>query len=63
MDVLLNVAQRIGAVLQRIPGATDVRVEQVTGLLVLTVQMKRQELGRFQPVQEAPGTASGTGVR
>ena len=47
MDVLLNVAQRIGAVLQRIPGATDVRVEQVTGLPVLTVQMKRQELGRY----------------
>jgi cobalt-zinc-cadmium resistance protein CzcA len=63
MDVLLRVAQQIGAVLQRVPGATDVRVEQVTGLPVLTVQMKRQELGRYglnvADVQEVVEVAMG----
>ncbi|KFI22896.1 efflux RND transporter permease subunit [Nitrosococcus oceani] len=46
-DVLLDTAQHIAAVLRTVPGATDVRVEQVTGLPVLTVEIKRPELARY----------------
>ncbi|QBQ56560.1 efflux RND transporter permease subunit [Nitrosococcus wardiae] len=47
MDVLLNTARQIAAVLRTVPGATDVRVEQVTGLPVLTVDINRSELARY----------------
>ncbi len=47
MDVLLETAERIAAVLQEVEGAADVRVEQVTGLPVLTVEMKREPLARY----------------
>jgi len=47
MEVLRETAERIAAVLQRVPGAMDVRVEQVSGLPVLTVQMKREALARY----------------
>ena len=32
LDILLNEAERISRTLAAVPGATDVRVEQVTGL-------------------------------
>jgi heavy metal efflux system protein len=47
MDVLLNSARKIAEILRTVPGATDVRVEQVTGLPVLTVKIKRGELARY----------------
>jgi cobalt-zinc-cadmium resistance protein CzcA len=47
MDVLLETGEKIGAVLEKIPGASDVRVEQVTGLPVLTVRLDRATLARF----------------
>lgn len=47
MDVLLETGEKIGDVLEKIPGASDVRVEQVTGLPVLTVHLDRETLARF----------------
>jgi cobalt-zinc-cadmium resistance protein CzcA len=47
LDILLNEAERISNVLATVPGATDVRVEQVTGLPVLTIQLNREEMARL----------------
>jgi heavy metal efflux system protein len=63
MDVLLETAERIAAVLRTVPGAADIRVEQVTGLPVLTVQMKRELMARYglnvADVQEVVEAAMG----
>jgi heavy metal efflux system protein len=63
MDVLLETAERIAAVLRTVPGAVDVRVEQVTGLPVLTVQVKRELIARYglnvADVQEVVEAAMG----
>ncbi len=47
LDVMLASAQRIEAILTSIPGAADVKVEQVTGLPLLTVQLNREALARY----------------
>ncbi len=47
MDILLRTGQEIVDVLEKIPGASDVKVEQVTGLPVLTIQMNRKEMARY----------------
>lgn len=47
LDVLARLAGEVQAVLQNVPGAADVRTEQVTGLPVLTVKLDRQALSRF----------------
>jgi cobalt-zinc-cadmium resistance protein CzcA len=47
LDILLNEAERISRTLTGVPGATDVRVEQVTGLPVLTIQLNRNEMARL----------------
>jgi cobalt-zinc-cadmium resistance protein CzcA len=47
MDVLLEKGQEIEAVLKTIPGAADVKVEQVTGLPILTVSLNRNEMARY----------------
>jgi len=47
LDVMLASAQRIEAILTTIPGAADVKVEQVTGLPLLTVQLNREALARY----------------
>ncbi len=47
MDELLKKAEEVSEVLTQIPGATHVRVEQVTGLPVLTVQVKRSQMSRY----------------
>ena len=47
LDTLLEEAKRISHVLETVPGATDVRVEQVTGLPVLTIQLNREEMARL----------------
>jgi cobalt-zinc-cadmium resistance protein CzcA len=47
LDVLLEEAERVSSVLATVPGATDVRVEQVTGLPVLTIQLDREEMARL----------------
>lgn len=46
MDTLLRAGTEIGEVLERIPGAADVKVEQVTGLPFLTVELDREALSR-----------------
>jgi len=45
--VLEQTANRIAAVLQGIPGAAEVRVEQTTGLPMLTVQIDRNKAARY----------------
>ncbi len=47
MNVLLDTGQEIADVLEEIPGASDVKVEQVTGLPVLTIDMDRKEMARY----------------
>ena len=47
LDVMLASAQRIEAILAAIPGAADVKVEQVTGLPLLTVKLNREALARY----------------
>ena len=47
MDVLIASANKVERVLASIPGASDVRVEQVTGLPVLNIQLKKQEMARL----------------
>ena len=47
LDVLLASANDVAAVLRRIPGASDVKVEQVTGLPVLTIEVQREATARY----------------
>ncbi|HHT9139146.1 MAG TPA: efflux RND transporter permease subunit [Candidatus Wunengus sp. YC60] len=47
MEVLHETGEKIAKVLEKIHGASDVKVEQVTGLPVLTIQMNRKEMARY----------------
>jgi heavy metal efflux system protein len=47
LGVLLKIGEEIAEVLEKIPGAADVKVEQITGLPMLTVQMDRQKISRY----------------
>lgn len=47
LDVMLKEAQAIAGVLAQTPGVADLRVEQVTGLPVLTIQVDRQAIARY----------------
>ncbi len=47
MDEMLGAANQIARVLRKVPGAADVKVEQVTGLPVMTVRPDRQALARY----------------
>ncbi len=47
MDILLKVANELSKVLEKIPGAADVKVEQVTGLPMLTIDINREALSRY----------------
>jgi cobalt-zinc-cadmium resistance protein CzcA len=47
MDVLLESGERINELMESIPGAADVKVEQVTGLPVMTVKMDRKQIARY----------------
>ena len=47
MGVLLETGEEIAKVLEKTQGASDVKVEQVTGLPVLTIQMNRKEMARY----------------
>ncbi|MCG3113285.1 MAG: CusA/CzcA family heavy metal efflux RND transporter [Candidatus Manganitrophus sp. SB1] len=63
MNVLFETGEEIAEVLERVPGASDVKVEQVTGLPVLTIQINRKEMARYSlnlsEVQEAIEIAVG----
>ncbi len=66
LDVMNGTAGEIEAVLQSVPGAADVKVEQTTGLPLLTVQLDREALARYGlavgEVQETVSTALGGAV-
>jgi len=47
LEVLLEAGEAIAEVLEKVPGAADVRVEQITGLPVLTLQMNREAMARY----------------
>ncbi len=47
MEQLADVGTRIEAVLAAVPGAADTKVEQTTGLPMLTVNLKRAEMARL----------------
>lgn len=62
-EVLKTTADRIASVLQSVPGATEVKVEQTTGLPMLTLQVDRTRAARhglgMNEVQEAIAIAIG----
>jgi cobalt-zinc-cadmium resistance protein CzcA len=47
MEVLADAGDRIEAVLRTVPGAADVKVEQVTGLPLLTIHLNRPAMARL----------------
>ncbi|ODT78379.1 MAG: cation transporter [Nitrosomonadales bacterium SCN 54-20] len=47
MDTLLAAGEQIEKLLQTIPGAADVKTEQITGLPVLSIQMDRKKMARY----------------
>lgn len=63
MDVLLKTGQQISEVMKKVKGASDVKVEQVTGLPMMTVEINRKEAARYGlnigDIQEAVEIAIG----
>ncbi len=63
LDQLLESGGAVEEVVESIPGAEDVKIEQVTGLPVLAVTPKRDMLARYginmRDVQDAVSTATG----
>jgi len=63
MAVLNENAAKISSVLEKIQGATEVKVEQTTGLPMLTVQINREKAARYglniADVQDTIATAIG----
>lgn len=47
MDILLKTGNKISKSIEKISGASDVKVEQITGLPVLTVNLKRKVMARY----------------
>jgi cobalt-zinc-cadmium resistance protein CzcA len=67
LDVMTEVGEQVEAALKAIPGAADVKIEQTTGLPLLTVHLDREAIARYgltvDEVQEIVSTAlGGTGV-
>jgi heavy metal efflux system protein len=63
LAVLSDTGERIAAALRKVPGAAEVKVEQTTGLPVLTVHLERDKLARYgvavADVQDAVAAAIG----
>ena len=63
MDVLNDTATKISAVLEKVPGASEVKVEQTTGLPMLTINIDREKTARYglnvSDVQETIAIATG----
>ncbi|HEU4855122.1 MAG TPA: CusA/CzcA family heavy metal efflux RND transporter [Nitrosospira sp.] len=63
MDTLFRVADQVEHLLKTVPGAADVKIEQLTGLPVLTVQPDRVKLARYglnvADIQDAVAVAIG----
>ena len=47
LDTLLKSGEQISSVLEGIPGAADVKVEQITGLPMLSVKLDRKKISRY----------------
>jgi cobalt-zinc-cadmium resistance protein CzcA len=47
LDAMLTKANELSRVLGSVPGAADVKVEQVSGLPVLTIDVERDAIGRY----------------
>ena len=47
METLLQTGKKIEKVLSKIGGASDVKVEQVTGLPIMTIKINRPEMARY----------------
>ncbi len=63
-DVLRRKAQEIRILVDNIPGAADVTVEQLTGLPMLTIDVDREAAGRHGiPVAEVLETVESLGTR
>jgi len=69
LDTLLSLGDKIEELLKTIPGAADVRTEQINGLTVLSINMNRAKMSRYglnvADVQDAISIAVGgknTGV-
>ena len=63
LDTLLAIGERIAAVVEAVTGAADVKVEQASGLPMLTVRLDRPKISRYglsiAEVQEAIEIAVG----
>jgi cobalt-zinc-cadmium resistance protein CzcA len=63
LDQLMTLGDEVESIAQQVPGAADVKLEQVTGLPVLTVTPNRDALARYglsvEDVQEAVSIAMG----
>lgn len=63
MDQLLAVGEEVEKVLEQVPGASDVKVEQVSGLPMLSIEIDRARLARYgaplKSVQDAVQAAIG----
>lgn len=63
MDILHRLAEEAAATLRHVPGSSEVKVEQTTGLPVLTVTIDRQKAARYglnvTDVQDVVATAVG----
>lgn len=63
LDVMNATAKEIESTLKTIPGAADVKVEQTTGLPLLTVQLDREAIARYglaiEDVQSIVSTSLG----
>ncbi|GBG03462.1 cation transporter [Azospira sp. I13] len=63
MEVMNDTAGKIAAILEKLPGASEVKVEQTTGLPMLTVNIDRDKTARYGlnigDVQDAISTAIG----
>lgn len=62
-EVLNETAARISAALEKVPGATEVKVEQTTGLPILSVNIDRAKAARYSlnitDIQQTVSTAVG----
>lgn len=63
METMNDTAGKIAGILEKIPGASEVKIEQTTGLPMLTVVIDRDKTARYglnvSDVQDAIGTAIG----
>jgi cobalt-zinc-cadmium resistance protein CzcA len=66
LELLRTAGDRITRILERVPGAADVKAEQVTGLPMLEIEIDRNALARYglsqDEVQEVVRTAIGGSV-